>query len=115
MQAGELNTPIRIQYKMKIGTGSFASYEWVDVGNTNVSDKPKTIYAKWEGAFGSRAYIADSVQATHPAEVTIRYRADVTSQCRVLKDGIYYDIISPHCKDQKKQWLVFDVKATVNG
>jgi len=115
MQPGELRTKIRIQKLITTGTGSFKTAEWVDIDSTLSTEPAKYIMAKWDGAFGSRAYIANSVQAQRPANVTIRYRDDITEQHRVVYDGINYNIISPHDPDQHKQWLVFDVKAMVNA
>jgi SPP1 family predicted phage head-tail adaptor len=115
LQAGDLRTKIRIQSKKKIGTGSFATEKWVDLGNSSDTDQPKYTRSKWYPLGGSETWIAQSVQAIDAANVVIRYNANVTSQCRVVKDGVVYSIIVPNDTDQHKRWLKFKVKAAVNG
>lgn len=115
MQAGELKTLIRIQKSSKIGAGSFADYEWVDIDNSSADDEPVYIYSKWVNVHGSEAWIADSVQAQMGATVTIRYKSNVTLKCRVLLGDIVYNIVSLDNIRQGGQWLEMKVKACLNG
>lgn len=115
MQAGELRTKIRIQRPETTGLGVNQHTEWIDLGNTTTTDPPRYTWAKWTGSYGSEALLADSLQAQQPGTVVIRYRPDVTEQCRILKDGIVYHVISPNDLFQQHLWLEFKVKASVNG
>jgi head-tail adaptor len=112
---GELRTKIRIQQKKKIGTGSFATEKWVDIGSTDETDSPKYIYSKWEALKGAAKWVADSMQAVGSATVTIRYNSAVTEQFRVVCDGINYQIVDIGDPDQHKRWQQITVKAAVNG
>ena len=115
MQAGELKTQIRIQKQVKVGTGSFANSDWVDVDNSDVDDEPVYIWAKWVNVHGSEAWVANSVQAQMGATVTIRYKSNVTLTCRILLDDTAYDIVSLDNIKQSGQWLEMKVKACLNG
>ena len=112
---GELRTKIRIQYKKKVGTGSFAKDSWIDIGNASDTDTPRYIMAKWEALKGAEKWIADSLQAVGSATVTIRYNSAVSEQCRIVCDGINYQIVDIGDPTQHKQWTQITVKAAVNG
>jgi head-tail adaptor len=114
IQAGDLRTRIRILRPTVTGSGSTKKTEWVDICNPSSATYPY-IYSCWEGAYGSRAYIANSVQAQRPAQVTVRYRPEITEQYRIINDGVTYEIISPHDPDQHRRWTTMNVKAAVNG
>ncbi|MDR3644092.1 MAG: head-tail adaptor protein, partial [Clostridia bacterium] len=64
---------------------------------------------------GSEKWAADSVQAVGGATVTVRYHPLITEQCRIIKDGAVYLIVSVNDPTQKRQWLQITVKAAVNG
>jgi SPP1 family predicted phage head-tail adaptor len=116
MQAGDLRTKIRIQHYVKPTDGDdFSAGEWVDLGNTLASDTPRYVYCSWYPLGGSESWVANSVQVVDGANVIIRYNTDVTSKCRVVKDGVNYDVIDPIDPTQHKQWTKFKVKAAVNG
>lgn len=115
MQAGELNTKIRIQKKLISGTGSFASFAWIDIDSDSVSDTPVYIWAKWVNVHGSESWVANSVQAEQGATVTIRYKTGVTQSCRIVMGGTNYEIVSIDNIRQGNQWLEIKVKAAVNG
>ncbi|MEA4919380.1 MAG: phage head closure protein [Clostridiaceae bacterium] len=115
MQSGDLRTPIRIQHEVTTGTGSFATVTWYDLDDTAHAGTAYNIYAKWVNVHGSEAWVADSVQAQLGATVTIRYRSDVTSTCRVLLGSTIYEIASPDNIKQRNEWLEIKVKASVMG
>lgn len=112
---GELRTRIRIQYKKKIGTGSFAKDTWPDLGNTSDTDSPRYIMAKWEPLKGIEKWMADSAQALDTASITIRYNAALTAACRIVNGGINYQIVDISDPTQRKQWQTVTVKAVVMG
>jgi SPP1 family predicted phage head-tail adaptor len=115
MHAGKLITAIRIQTQMLTGAGINKTVAWVDIGNSLPSDAPVYTLACWEGLYGGEAWIADSVQAQRPAKVTVRYRSDITEKCRVVLDGVNYEVISILDVGQRHAWLEMRVKAAVNG
>lgn len=115
MQAGDLRTPIRIQYKKEVGTGSFKTVTWPDLGSDTDVEAPKYIPAQWVNVHGLEAWAADSVQAKLGATVTIRYRSDVTPVCRVLLGSTVYQIISLDNIRQRNEWLEIKLKAAVMG
>ena len=105
---------MQIQSPEKTGSGSFAPVLWKDIGCTD-SDPPRYFQAKWEAIGGTEKWAADSVQAVGGATVTVRYNPLITEQCRIIKDGAVYLIVSVNDPTQKKQWLQITVKAAVNG
>lgn len=111
---GELRTRILIQSPAKSGGRSFAPVLWKDIGRTD-SDPPRYIPSKWEALGGSEKWAAESVQAVGGATVTVRYDPLITEQCRIIRDGAVYLIVSVNDPTQKKQWLQITVKAAVNG
>lgn len=115
INAGDLNTRIRIQYKLSKGSGSFKTEEWADIGNNVASDPPRVKYAKWVGVHGSEAWAAESVQAERAATVTIRFDKLVNEACRILNGNIVYKIVSMDDIGQKHRWLELKVKAEVKG
>lgn len=116
MNAGMLRTKIRIQRQATTGTGANKKAVWYDLDGTAATDPPKK-YARsyWYPLGGVETWEAQAVQVMDAANVIIRYNAAVTSQCRIVKDGIIYQIIGPNDPNQHKHWLKFKVKAAVNG
>lgn len=115
LQAGDLRTKIRIQkYVKPAGGDDFTTGAWVDLDNQSADDPPKYIRCAWYPLGGSETWIAASTQVIDADNVIIRYRPDVTSQCRVVNDGVIYNIIAPNDPDQHKHWLKFKVKAAVS-
>ena len=115
INAGDLNTRIRIQYKQSNGSGSFKTEKWIDIGNNAPSDTPRIKYAKWVGVHGSEAWVTESVQAERAATVTIRFDKHVNESCRILYNGVIYKIVSMDDIGQKHQWFELKVKAEVKG
>ena len=112
---GKMRTKIRIQKMHKDGTGSFAKEAWIDIGNTAETDPPHFIWAHWVNVHGSEVWAAESVQAQKAATVTIRYRKGIDEQCRIVKDGILYQIVSIDDIKDCHQWIEMKVRAAVNG
>lgn len=111
MQAGQLRTKIRIQCKVTTGTGIHEKTEWKDLG----TGPGGYIRCCWYPLGGSESWIAQSVQVVDAANVVIRYCSDVTTQCRLIKDGRVYSIIDPTDTDQHRHWIKFKAKAAVTG
>ena len=113
---GELRTKIRIQKPIKEGTDDFSKTAWVDLGNTSETDTPKYIRCRWESTVkGTQAQLSDSTQSLDYATATVRYRPDISTKCRIIKDGITYMILVAADPNQHKRWLQIEVKAAVNS
>ena len=113
---GEMTARIRIQAPMTIGTGVNQHTAWVDIGNAAETDPPRWAAAKWENVHGSEAWVAESVQATAAATVSVWYDAQITRQCRVLDDaGIVYEIKSLDDIRREHRQIEMKVQASVNG
>jgi len=114
---GDLRTKIRIQKPVITGTGSFTTTSWVDLGNLLATDAPKYIMASWvDHINGTLTTIGDSTQSIDSGTLTIRYKSTVTSKCRVIKDGIIYQLLAPPVDPtQHRQWMQLQVKAALNG
>ena len=97
---------IIIQRLIRNGEGSFAEESWQDICN---------VWANWINVHGSEVWAAESVQALKAATVTIRYRSDVDEKCRVVFNGVTYEIVSVDNIRQRNRVLEMKVKATVNG
>ncbi|HEX3018545.1 MAG TPA: phage head closure protein [Caproicibacter sp.] len=116
IQAGDLRTQIRIQHKVTTGTGANKNSSWFDLDGTPASSPPKAYtHCYWYPLGGAETWAAQAQQVVDAANVIIRYNSAVTSQCRVIKDGVIYSIIAPNDPDQHRHWLKFKVKAAVNG
>lgn len=116
LQAGALRTKIRMQYKVMTGIGAHKVTAWVDLDGTPAESPPKA-YTRcyWYPLGGAETWAAQAAQVVDAANVIIRYNPAVTSMCRLVKDGIIYQIIGPNDPDQHKHWTKFKVKAAVNG
>lgn len=112
---GELRTVIRIQYSVVTGSGISKKTEWIDIGNQASTDPPRFIKCSWSPLGGMESWVAQSTQVTDAANVVIRYNPSVNSACRLIKDGVIYNIVGPNDPDQHKHWTKFKVKAAVNG
>lgn len=117
--AYDLNCQIRIQRNSPTAeSGGFKASHWIDLGNEKEDDPSIIRLAKWEGLKGLESIVADSVQSTVEATVTIPYRTDVTSACRVINvsSGVAYEIVTqPLDVGSRHRYLEFKVKASVNG
>jgi len=60
---------------------------------TNVATTP-TVWARWINEHGQEAMQSDAARSAQHAAVTIRHRADVNTNWRILKDGEPWQILS---------------------
>lgn len=113
---GEMTARIRIQRQVTVGEGINKHTAWVDLGNVTDTDPPCWAWAKWENVHGSEAWIANSVQASAAATVSVWYNSEITRQCRVLDDaGIVYSIVSLDDIRREHRQIELKVQASVNG
>lgn len=111
-----MTAQIRIQQLIVIGTGINKHTEWVDLGNESEADPPRWLWAKWENVHGSEAWIANSVQATAAATVSVWYDSRIARTCHILDDaGIVYDIVSMDDIRREHRQVEIKVKASVNS
>ena len=99
------NKKITIYRLQRDGEGSFADEERVNVCSP---------WANWVNVHGSEVWAAESVQAQKAATVTIRYRKDIDEQCRIVYNGIVYDIVSIDNIREQNRVLEMKVRAAVN-
>lgn len=113
---GEMTARIRIQRQVTVGEGINKHTAWVDIGNESETDPPRWIWAKWENVHGSEAWVANSVQATAAATVSVWYDARINRQCRILDDaGIVYNIVSLDDIRKEHRQIEMKVQASING
>lgn len=113
---GEMTARIRIQMPVTTGTGVNEYTAWVDIGNNSETDPPRWTWAKWENVHGSEAWVAESVQATAPATVSVWYNSRINRKCRVLDDaGTVYEIKSLDDIRKEHRQIEMKVQASVNG
>jgi len=82
----------------------------------NVATTP-TVWARWINAHGQEAVQNDAARFAQRATVTIRYRADVNTNWRILKDGEPWQILSvDQIQDRNRyvEMVVEQVKGTVS-
>jgi SPP1 family predicted phage head-tail adaptor len=104
MQAGDLRTVVRIQYRKINGRAlTRALSGWISA--TRHRPILRICQVRWYPLGGSEVWAADSVQIKDGANVIIRYNKAITSQCRLLKGGVAYDIVDPDDPDQHRHWL----------
>ncbi len=70
------------------GIGGAQVTSWANVATT------PTVWARWINEHGQEAMQSDVSRSAQRAAVTIRHRADVNSNWRILKDGEPWQILS---------------------
>ncbi len=65
-----------------------------------------TVWAQVVSLKGKEKQRAEAQTAESPYSVTLRYRADVSSDMRVAFDGLMLDISSVADPDGRRRWLV---------
>jgi len=104
---GELRTPIKLgQPSLSAQPGGFQRKSYTAVANRK---------AKWTNVHGAEAWAAESVQATDPATVLIRYHASIDSTWGVQKNGQWYDIVSLDDIRDRHEYIELKVKRMVGG
>ncbi len=104
---GELRTPIKLgQPSLITQPGGFQRKAY-----TAVADR----LAKWTNVYGAEAWTAESVQATDPATVLIRYHASIDSTWGVQKNGQWYDIVALDDILDRHEYIEMKVKRMVGG
>jgi len=105
---GKLRTPITL-YRRAIVT---------DGGGFGVAGKGALIaavYSKWTNAHGQEAWAAQTVQASQPATVLIRYRADVDATCLIEKGALDFEIVSLDDIQERHEYIELKVKRITVG
>jgi SPP1 family predicted phage head-tail adaptor len=73
-------------------------------GWANVMNTP-TVWARWINAHGQEAVQSDALKSVQRATVTIRFRSDVLTTWRILKDGEAWTIISVDQVRDRNRWV----------
>lgn len=108
---GDIRTPITLQSPSQTTDAGGAQVQTY----VNVAERPYML-ARWVNAHGQEAVSSDAMKSTQRATVTIRYRADVQTTWRILKDGLVWRIVSIDQVQNKRRWtemIVERVKGTV--
>lgn len=104
---GDLRTCITIEKRaVDEDAGGFPSAEWSSLAVVKV---------KWTNAHGSEVWAASAVQASAPATVLMRYRADVDATCALNLNGMRYEIVSLDNIQQKCEYLELKVQRMRSG
>lgn len=112
---GELRTRIRVQTPKTTGTGVGKKTAWPDISNATPQNPDCYIRCKWVGLNGNARLLDAAVVDVGDALLTLRYNAKITEQCRIVKDGVNYQIINIDDPTQRRQWMVVRVKSAVNA
>lgn len=102
---GELRVPITLQGPtLEADAGGAQRPTWEDLTDGDVQ-------AKWVNVHGMEAWAVDRAgKAVSAATVTIRYRADVTPRCSILKGGARWEIVSLDNILERGEYLEIKVK-----
>lgn len=107
---GELRTLVTLQSVVLTKTpGGVQLRSYVDLD-------PATWWVKWTNAHGSEAIQAQALQVQALATVLMRYRADVTANTVILKDGQRWEIIgAPDNIQERCEYMELKVQLTKGG
>jgi head-tail adaptor len=111
---GELRTQIQIQAPVESGTGINKTTAWNDLCNPMSPIYPY-IKSKWLGLKGAGTEVSDSTQVIGYSILVVRYNAAINEQCRIVKNGVNYQITNVDDPTQRCQWLQITVKTAVMG
>lgn len=104
---GELRTSIALQSRtVAIDGGGFESPTWTTIA---------TVWARWENVHGSEVWAAQSVQATQPATLLIRYRSGLDTTCAVLLGTERYEIVSIDDIQNRHEYIELKVRKMEAG
>jgi head-tail adaptor len=102
---GELRVPITLQGPtVAADAGGAQRPTWTTLTNG-------AVLAKWVNVHGIEAWAVDRAgKAVFAATVTIRYRADVTGRCSILKGSDRWEIVSLDNIQERGEYLELKVK-----
>jgi len=104
---GELRTEITLQQRsVSTETGNFQVPAWADIA---------TVQAKWTNVHGNEVWLANTVQASQPATVWIRWRSGLDTTCAVLKGTTRYEIVSLDNVQERNEYIELKVKRMAGG
>lgn len=97
---GEMNTSIALQK---------STVTKVSGGNTVTWATQATVWSKWVNAHGSETTAGESLAATRPATVTIRYYSGLDTTWALLKGSERYQVISVDNIRERSEYM--EIKA----
>lgn len=104
---GELRTQVILERPSLVtGTGGFSKKSYSTIA---------TVWARWNNVHGSEVWAAESVQASEPATVLIRYRTDIDTTCAISKGSNRYQIISLDNIENRGEYIELKVSRMVAG
>jgi SPP1 family predicted phage head-tail adaptor len=99
INAGDLRTRITFQEPTEARDDGGAQV----FGYANVEHDP-FVWARWVNAHGQEAVQSDALKFSQRATVTVRYREDIQSTWRILKDGKAWQIVSIDHIRERRRW-----------
>ncbi|MDP4153278.1 MAG: phage head closure protein [Bacillota bacterium] len=106
---------IRIQKPVKVGTGSFATTKWVDLGNSADTDQPKYLWAYYRHMSETETTAALATVAIAEVLFAVNWLPDITTAMRIVYKDITYQIVRIDDFEGRKEDLKIYAKlATVS-
>jgi SPP1 family predicted phage head-tail adaptor len=104
---GEMRTQITLgQASLTDQSGGFSAKVYTPI---------TTVWAKWTNVHGAEVWAAESVQASEPATVLMRYHPTIDPSWGIGKDGDWYDIVSLDDIQERHEYIELKVKRMVGG
>lgn len=108
----ELRTAVKlIKVESIKKSGGVTRYEYTDPANADV------IFVNWKTYGGTEQTVNGVYSIRDTADITCRYRPDITASCRLLReDGALYQIVSePENTDMTNRYLEFKAERVKGG
>lgn len=108
----ELRTAVKlIKVENTKKSGGVTRYEYTDPANADV------IFVNWKTYGGTEQTVNGVYSIRDTADITCRYRPDITASCRLLReDGALYQIVSePENTDMTNRYLEFKAERVKGG
>lgn len=104
---GELRTQVVLERPAIVeNAGGFKSLSYSTIA---------TVWAKWENVHGSEVWAAESVQASEPATLLIRYRSDIDETCTVSLGTKRYRIVSLDDVQNRHEYIELKLSRQISG
>lgn len=108
----ELRTAVKLLKVVDVKkSGGVTRYEYTDPANADV------IFVNWKTYGGTEQTVNGVYSIRDTADITCRYRPDITASCRLLReDGALYQIVSePENTDMTNRYLEFKAERVKGG
>ena len=104
---GDMRTQVTLKKRiMTSDAGGYQTPGYQDMG---------VVWAKWINYHGAEIWTMESVTATNPATVTVRYRADIDPTWVIDKGGQIYEILSMDNIQERNEFIEMKVSLEKAG